>query len=420
MKKIYYLLSFFIFSALFSNAQCTLDSTNTYFGFSPVDTFLPVITQGAAYDTSIQFYSQPVVADSTDTIQILSAILDTTITGLPRGITALKNPASTTVSSGGRFCLQLSGTTTANPGQYNIGITGTVHIKSIVWGDTLISVQALDTLIASHGLPMPYTYSVWVVIPYVAPCNALDTTHLTAPGAYPVASDLPCIVQNVAYSQTVQGQIQTDSTISLNLPIVGNTQVVFTVDSVRIDSIDGLPTGITYGISPRVIRGGGKGCVTFSGTSNDTVGTYPITAIGTAWLHGSYAGQTIPYAKRGNLNADAPFSAYYLRVVSTPDSCHLFIDSTSSVLDYSRSLNAKVNVFPNPNNGIFTLQVNSGSPVTGNVIIYDAIGRQVHSQPIDVLGAYITTIDLSRFGSGLYTLQISTPQGSAVKKISIE
>jgi hypothetical protein len=420
VKKIYYIFACFMISALIGNAQCTLDTSNTYFGFTPADTTLPVIIQGSQYDTSIQFYSAPVISDSTDTIHILSTILDTVITGLPRGITAIQNPTSTTVSAGGRFCLQLSGVTNSNPGKYNLGFSGTVHIVSLVLGDTLISVQALDTLIMSHGLPAPYVYSVWVGMPYVAPCNGLDSNNLTHPGVYPVATALPCIVQSVPYFQTVQGMVQSDSTVTINLPVIGNTNAVFTVDSVRIDSIDGVPNGITYGISPRVVLGGGKGCISFYGTTTDPVGNYPLKAIGHAWLTGSVYGQSIPYEKSGDLTSVAPFNGYFLRVVSTADSCHLYIDSTTAIKDYSSSLNARINVFPNPNNGIFTLQVNAASPVSGKVIVYDATGRQIYEQPIDVLGPYITSIDISRFSAGLYTLQISTPQGSAVKKISIQ
>ena len=166
--------------------------------------------------------------------------------------------------------------------------------------------------------------------------------------------------------------------------------------------------------------GGGKGCISFYGTTTDPTGSYPITAIGTAWLTGSAFGQSAPYTRRGNLNQYAPFSGYYLRVVSTPDSCHLYIDSATAVTNYNQSLNAKITVFPNPNTGVFTLQVNAASPVTGKVFIFDGLGRRVHEQSIDVLGPYSTTIDISKFAAGLYTLQVSTPQGSAVQKISVE
>ncbi len=420
MKKIYYLLSCFIFSSFVGHAQCTPDTTNTTFGFSPADTSQAVIIQGTAYSASVQFYSAPVISDSTDTIQVLSTIIDSAITGWPRGINYVKNPLATTVSSGGRFCIQYSGTTNSAAGQYNLRFSGSVHIISQTLGDTILTLASFNSLVQSHGLPAPYAYRLWVIITPVAPCNGLDSNNLTGPGVKPVASDLPCIVQSVPYFQTVQGRIQTDSTVTISVPVVGNLPVVFTVDSVRIDSILGLPNGITFGLSPRTILGGGKGCVSFYGTTTDAVGNYPITAIGTAWLTGNAAGQTIPYTRRGNLNQYAPFSGYYLRVVSTPDSCHLYIDSVTSVTNYNQSLNAKINVFPNPTAGVFTLQVNSGSPVTGMVFIFDALGRRVHEQPIDVLGPYSTTIDISKFGAGLYTLQVSTPQGSAVQKISVE
>jgi len=47
-------------------------------------------------------------------------------------------------------------------------------------------------------------------------------------------------------------------------------------------------------------------------------------------------------------------------------------------------------------------------------------GRGVFSEVIDWVGLYNTSINLSQFGKGLYTLQIKTSEGFASKNISIE
>jgi len=72
---------------------------------------------------------------------------------------------------------------------------------------------------------------------------------------YPVASDLPCIVQGTSYQETVQGKIPASKDTTIVIP------VTIDIDSVEIDSILGMPTGITFGRSPARVPGGGYGCV---------------------------------------------------------------------------------------------------------------------------------------------------------------
>ena len=412
MKKIYYLTFLFLFSGFIAKSQCPIDSSNTNMGFWPADTSLSVIVQGVPYDTFAQIYMPAFVNDTTDTLQILSTVIDT-IFGLPRGIAYAENPASYTISPNSHRCIQFSGRTTDTVGWYHFSFLGSVHIKSAALGDTLLSVADFNSVVVGYGFAAPIAYSLHVVAPYVRPCLGLDTTHLTQPGVYPVASDLPCIIQGEPYDQTVQGKIQTDTTET----IAGFT-ANFVVDSVQIDSILGLPTGITFGRSPAVVLGGGYGCINFAGTTNDTTGIYPLQAWGNAWLTATVAGQTQPYTVRGNLNSHSPFGGYYLRVVRPGDSCSLVIPS--GINDFFNNLNAQLSVFPNPNHGTFNLKITAGSPIAGQILIFDAIGKKLYEQPIDFTGIYTNTIDVSRFASGIYYLQVRTAHGLATTKITVE
>jgi hypothetical protein len=417
MKKIYYLISLFILSGFMAKSQCSLDSSNMQIGFWPADTSLHPIIQGLPYDTTAQLYMAPFVNDTTDTLRILSTQIDT-IFGLPTGVTYTQSPASHSISPNGRVCFTFSGRTADTVGWYNFSFLGSVHIISAALGDTILTIADFNSVVVGYGYEAPVAYALRVVAPYVRPCMDIDSTYdndtLINPGVYPVASDLPCIVQGVLYNQSVQGRIQTDTSVT----IMG-ISVNFVVDSMQIDSILGLPTGITFGRSPAVILGGGFGCVNFAGTTTDTVGTYPLTAYGHAWLTASAAGQHFPYTVNGNLNGHSPFGGYYLRVVHTGDSCSLTIPP-NGIKEYYNNLNAQISVFPNPNNGIFNLKINAASPVAGQIQIYDGIGRKLYEQPIDIIGLYTTTLDLSRFASGIYFLQVRTPQGVGTKKISIE
>ena len=93
-----------------------------------------------------------------------------------------------------------------------------------------------------------------------------------------------------------------------------------TIDSVRLDSVNGMPTGINWIKNPNVLPGGGFGCVEFTGTTSDSAGTYNLAYVGTVWVH--------IYAIGGLINTDTmlvnqnlnrpPFRNYYLVVDSLP------------------------------------------------------------------------------------------------------
>jgi hypothetical protein len=113
--------------------------------------------------------------------------------------------------------------------------------------------------------------------------SSLAVLDSTAGGYYPAPNHLPHIVRDSAYSQTVQGKIETGFSQSFNVPVLGSVTATITVDSVRLDSILGLPAGITWTKSSNTLKGGGIGCIQFSGTTTDTPGRYPINAVGMTW-----------------------------------------------------------------------------------------------------------------------------------------
>ena len=235
----------------------------------------------------------------------------------------------------------------------------------------------------------------------------VNASAQTTPGVNIPASQLPCIHPGVAYSQTLQVKIQQsyDTTIIVEA-------VHIQVDSVKIDSVSGLPSGISFSHSPVVLLGGGNGCGIFSGTTNAAAGQYNLTAWGTAWLHAT--GTTpiaidTPYAYNGNLNQFSPFGNYYLTVCAP-----------NSVNAISADLNKALSVYPNPNNGTFEVKLNGGSRVNGELKIIDVTGRVVYSQNLDVVGFYNTTVDLTKFSKGMYTVQLRTAEGFASKNISVD
>jgi hypothetical protein len=236
-----------------------------------------------------------------------------------------------------------------------------------------------------------------------APCN-IDFSAQTTPGISPSPSQLPCIVTGEAYNQTIQVQNLT------------NFSGFITVDSMILDSVIGLPNGISWSKNPNALTGGQNGCLTFYGTTTDPTGQYPLSWYGRVWATAPFlGGQTYD----GNLSrfAGAPFR-YSLSVINPGDSCHQ--PTSTGINDFREDLNAIMQIFPNPNAGIFEFRLDAGKRLNGELTIYDMNGRRVFYQPLDAVGIYTTSIDISNFAKGLYALQLRTADGFAARRISVE
>jgi hypothetical protein len=234
----------------------------------------------------------------------------------------------------------------------------------------------------------------------------------TTVGFSPKPDSFPCIIMGVAFNQTIQAKIQSTYDSTITLPVIGPTQVTFRIDSMRLDSVVGLPTSILWSKNPNILKGGQNGCVNFYGTTTDTVGRYNITGYGTVWLNISALGGQFDtnYVYHGNLSTFPGFGNYYVNV------CH----HPSGINTFSADLDASISVYPNPNSGTFEFRLESAQKINGELDVYDMTGRRIFNQHVETSGFYSTSIDLSKFAKGLYTLQLRTADGFGSKRISIE
>ncbi|MBL4752230.1 MAG: SBBP repeat-containing protein [Flavobacteriales bacterium] len=84
-------------------------------------------------------------------------------------------------------------------------------------------------------------------------------------------------------------------------------------------------------------------------------------------------------------------------------------------------LNAGLEVYPNPNSGIFTIKFNA--EVTGplTLTIIDNLGREIYNEDLDSFkGDYEKQLDLSEYPAGIYNLQLVTENGIIIRQIIIE
>ncbi|HSI91613.1 MAG TPA: T9SS type A sorting domain-containing protein, partial [Adhaeribacter sp.] len=82
---------------------------------------------------------------------------------------------------------------------------------------------------------------------------------------------------------------------------------------------------------------------------------------------------------------------------------------------------AKVAVYPNPNQGVFTLSLPAQSLANVEATLYNAIGQRVWSKTFRTNGASMQeTINLEKLAKGVYSLRLETASGPVLKKIVIE
>ena len=76
-----------------------------------------------------------------------------------------------------------------------------------------------------------------------------------------------------------------------------------------------------------------------------------------------------------------------------------------------------ISVFPNPTTGLLNIAFDNADMGSYNVEIYDALGRLVASENVNVSGNH--SMDISAYPEGLYIVRISTPAFVANKKIML-
>ncbi|MFH1322104.1 MAG: FG-GAP-like repeat-containing protein [Bacteroidota bacterium] len=102
-------------------------------------------------------------------------------------------------------------------------------------------------------------------------------------------------------------------------------------------------------------------------------------------------------------------------------STNVFVDEVSGINQQSAILNPQLKVYPNPNRGIFNLNIYLGKKEDLNIKIFDIQGQKIYSdQTVKYSGSFEKQIDLSEYNGGIYHLQVITKENVINRKIVIE
>jgi hypothetical protein len=88
-----------------------------------------------------------------------------------------------------------------------------------------------------------------------------------------------------------------------------------------------------------------------------------------------------------------------------------------SVEELTTIENLNVNLFPNPSNGIFKVDIKSDDVLTFTIDVKDALGKSIISKIVK--SNEIETIDLTAFASSMYHLTISNSDKNYLKTFKI-
>ncbi|MGF1555100.1 reprolysin-like metallopeptidase [Paucihalobacter sp.] len=89
-------------------------------------------------------------------------------------------------------------------------------------------------------------------------------------------------------------------------------------------------------------------------------------------------------------------------------------------LSLSEFTESNFNIYPNPNNGTFTIKMNAPNSDKINVSVYDIRGRQVYKNRFDANAQFENTIDLGTVDSGVYLVNINNGIQTITKKIIVK
>jgi hypothetical protein len=116
-----------------------------------------------------------------------------------------------------------------------------------------------------------------------------------------------------------------------------------------------------------------------------------------------------------------------VKFVTTSDNGNnLYLDnvnlSQSSPTGISKvnATQTSVNLFPNPTNGVTTLNINSAKNTNAKITVMNTLGQVVYTKEVSLNeGTNTLQIDAKEYASGVYNVMVNTDNGSIVKKLNV-
>lgn len=291
----------------------------------------------------------------------------------------------------------------------SVPLTLSPHItgSSYLWSNNFVS--------SSISIYTPGNY--WVRVTGANGCAGTDTVKITK-GVSPVVTLGPdtgyCQGSSITLyagnpgSSYLWNTGATSSSITVSTPGTYSVMVTHPSSCKKSDVVNvvvnSLPTvGLTF-VNPEIFCPTNNGRPLTEGTPSG--GTYIGSGVTGNTFNASSAGQgtyVILYNYTGP-NGCSNIARDTLRVYAC-----VGVDELENDLG--------LNVYPNPNNGTFTLEVSAGKEIDATVQIITIDGRLVYSDKISGNGVMTKAIDIAELANGIYYLKLETKDSARTYKV---
>lgn len=243
--------------------------------------------------------------------------------------------------------------------------------------------------------------------------------NLAEPGLSPADDSLECVVQGAATDVTIYFK---------NFDTISGV----TVEWLKIDRLDSLPTGLSYCLNDPDFQynSAENGCIRVTGTTNDPVGQYKLGIFVT--LKVSILPQPVS-GEAGALSAQfggPPFD-YFIRVKANAGDPCTPIDTlakdnlnggTASSVACATGINDLYNVgsfsvTPNPVRSTTEISFSLDKVTDVKLVIYNSIGQRVYHKDVKgTAGSNVVTVDRGNLQRGLYMVGLEKDGKSLISK----
>ncbi|MBA6151713.1 zinc-dependent metalloprotease [Gelidibacter maritimus] len=354
------------------------------------------------YDISAVGTSGSVTNSSTVTLSVFSNTIDPP---------TLSTPANGT--AGLYSDVELSWEIDANVENYLIEIATDSNFSDIVDSQTITSNSYAANLALETVYYWRVTGSNRCSIGTTSSISSFGTGVSTCEGVL-TASDTPIVI-----SATGSNVYNSVITVTEDLPVTDvNVKVNITHAWVRdIKMVLISPTGTRVVLSN---NNGADATQNYTNTVFDQEATNSIVG-----EEAPFTGSFIPEEDLSVIYGEMSAGNWTLEVTDLFDGDGGSLDEFTLELCLSQPLSVEENnfdafaIFPNPNNGDFTIKLQSHSGLDINVVLYDIRGRKVLENRFKNTSNFREIIQLDHAESGMYLINISDGLKSVTKKIIV-
>ena len=375
-------------------------STNGLTTFCQGGSITLTASSGDSYLWSNGQTTQSITVTQTDSYSVEVTENSCSATSQPTTVTVIVNPTATVTTSGATtFCQGGNVTLTASSGSSYLWSNGQAT-QSISASQTgTYSVQITDNGCSATSQSVAVTVlsnPVVTLSSFSDICSNANPLTLTggnpSGGVYSVNSTQSSVfdpsitgvgMQTVSYTYANQNNCSGTATGTVN--VLASPSVSLSGLNSNY-SLSDNPSILTVSPSGGVLSGNGVSNGEFD-PSNAGLGTHSVLYM---YVDGN-----------GCMGGDA---------LCTNVDLNVGIDGTNQI-----ATGGGIEIYPNPSSGLYSLSFEIEGVVSYSV--FDSRGREIVNESFVSNGSAIKTLDLTKYSSGVYAVQVQTPKGGVIDKL---